>query len=129
MANLLVIDDSILSRSMAADALRDAGHSVTEAANGRLGVAAFEEDPPDCVVTDLLMPVMDGEQVVRYIRGIDREIPVFVLTADVQASTTTALRTLGATGLLHKPVKAPELVSLVEAALARAKEVSNADDS
>lgn len=117
MATILTVDDSVLSRWMAAEPLRAAGHTVIEAADGRQGIAAYEGHSPDCIVTDLLMPEVDGYQLVRHIRNLDREVPVIVLTADIQASTVAACRKLGITAFLNKPVDPGQLTAAVEKAL------------
>ncbi len=85
MATILVVDDSPVCRTMIADALREIGHKVLQAADGQQGIAAYEAHRPDCVVTDLLMPGVDGHQLLGHIRGIDGRIPVIVLSADIQS--------------------------------------------
>lgn len=117
MAKILIVDDSTLSRAMVAKALKEAGHEVVQAANGREGIAAFERESFDCVVTDLLMPVVDGHQLLTHVRSIDRRIPVVVLTADIQASTQAMCQELAVSGFMNKPVKAETLRTCVEKAL------------
>jgi two-component system, chemotaxis family, chemotaxis protein CheY len=121
MATILVVDDSRLSRSMAADALREAGHTVVEAQDGREGIDAFNNQEFDCVVTDLVMPEVDGLRLVHHIRGFDRRLPVVVVSADVQDSTSALCRKLGSTDFLNKPVKMSHLQEVVDRALARAR--------
>ena len=58
---ILTVDDSALSRKrFISTPLRESGYEVFEAVNGADGLVKFAEHNPDCVLTDLLMPVMDG---------------------------------------------------------------------
>lgn len=105
---------------MAADALREAGHTVVEAEDGHQALQAFNIQEFDCVVTDLVMPGIDGIRLVHRIRGFNRELPVFIVSADVQASTRAVCEKLGITGFLNKPVKKGVLQAAVEEALSQA---------
>jgi Response regulator receiver domain len=60
MATILVIDDQEPIRKLLRTVLEGAGHEVTEARNGRLGLAAYRERPADLVITDIVMPEMNG---------------------------------------------------------------------
>ena len=65
MATILIVDDLSGNRKFLATLLRDQGHRVLEASNGREGLAAVQAEPLDLVITDVLMPVMDGYEFVR----------------------------------------------------------------
>lgn len=106
---------------MVADALREAGHTVVEAENGRKGIEAFNEQEFDCVIADLVMPEVDGLRLVHYIRGFDRQLPVVIVSADVQESTFALCRKLGSTDFLNKPIRMPQLREVVDRALLRAR--------
>jgi len=117
MPHILVVEDSRLSRCMVANALREAGHEVTEAGNGEEGLQAFNQALPDCVVTDLLMPVMQGQVMLQHIRAISPDVPVIVASADIQRSSRSTCEELGISGFLSKPVQAEALLTCVDAAL------------
>ena len=117
MSHLLVVEDSRLSRCVVVDALREAGHDISEAVNGEEALESFRQDRPDCVVTDLLMPVMGGHELLKRIRDIDSEVPVIVASADIQLSSRTKCEELGISGFLQKPIQLEELVACVDAAL------------
>lgn len=106
---------------MAADALREAGHTVVEAEDGRQAIQAFNTQEFDCVVTDLVMPGVDGIRLVHRIRSFDRELPVLIVSADVQVSTRAVCQKLGVTEFLNKPVKKVILQAAVAEALSRAR--------
>jgi two-component system, NtrC family, response regulator AtoC len=109
----------------------DLVHAKLVAANlgpGRLRTQVFDhpdallarhaEDPADAVITDLVMPDLDGVEVTRRLRAADRHLPIFVLTG--HADVTTAIEALkaGATEYLTKPVNIDELTTLLNRALA-----------
>ena len=109
---------------MVAKVLKDAGHDVVEATDGRAGIAAFKAQPFNCVVTDLLMPVLDGHQMLTQIRELDGQIPVVVLTADIQVSTREMCEQLAVSSFVNKPVKAEILRASVEKALSQTQGAS-----
>lgn len=116
MANVLVIDDSKFSRKRVVEAVASAGHSVVEAGDGQEGLDLIDGNSFDCVVTDNLMPVMEGIEMLRVLREKGSTIPVIVCSADVQESTRTTCDELGITGFLGKPFKQDELASLLSQA-------------
>lgn len=63
MSSILVMDDSSFARQRLISILADAGHQVTDAANGLEGLEKAEKHMPDCIVLDLLMPEMSGLEV------------------------------------------------------------------
>jgi PAS domain S-box-containing protein len=79
----LIIDDLADNRTMLRNALEREGWAVTEAENGRAGLAAFTEQHPGLVLLDLMMPVMDGFEFLRELRARPdgRAVPVVVVTA------------------------------------------------
>ena len=68
MATILVVDDLSANREVLVTLLRHHGHRLIEAADGREGLAAAQVEHPDLVITDVLMPVMDGYEFVRQLR-------------------------------------------------------------
>jgi len=122
MAKVLVIDDSRLSRMMAVNAVVEAGFEVVEAVDGQNGLEMFAEHQPDCVVTDLLMPVMNGQEFLAKLRKESVEVPVFVLTSDIQESTKADCEALGISGFLNKPVSGSLLAKSLQDVLSKAQE-------
>lgn len=118
MAKLLVVDDSRLTRRIVSGALKKAGHTVVEAVDGVTGLEAFKQGEFDCVMSDLLMPNMDGFEMTAAIRGLDPLIPILVATADIQESSHERCREIGVTRLLNKPMKAHEITEAVDGAIA-----------
>ena len=99
-----------------ASPLRAAGYEVTEGDNGRDGLDKFEQDDFDLVVSDLLMPEMDGQQLLGEIRQRSN-VPVIIATADIQESSRRQCEELGAFSVLNKPFKVERLLDEVGRAL------------
>jgi CheY-like chemotaxis protein len=80
---LLIVEDDESSRALLRAAVEREGWSVTDAANGRIGLERLEEAKPDGILLDLMMPEMDGFEFVNRLRARDewREIPVIVVSA------------------------------------------------
>lgn len=77
MASILVIDDEEILLGMFTNVLERSGHHVHCAENGKKGIQIFESESFDLVITDMVMPVMDGREVARHIRSSNkRETPV-----------------------------------------------------
>ena len=113
MANVLVVDDSRFSRKRVVEAVVSAGHLVVEAEDGQEGLDLIEGNSFDCVVTDNLMPVMEGMEMLRLLRERGNTIPVILCTADVQESTRSTCEELGIVGFLGKPFKQEKLVKFL----------------
>jgi CheY-like chemotaxis protein len=78
---VLVVDDNAMDRHLAGGLVEKAGLSVLYAGNGREGLEVVERDAPDLVLTDLLMPEMDGLELVNQIREQFPLVPVILMTA------------------------------------------------
>lgn len=115
---VLVVDDSVTVRRMVATALKSAGWPVVESSNGRDALAAIARHPVQLVITDLNMPEMDGIELIRTLRARPQyeNLPILVLTTEVDERAKAAARTAGATGWLGKPVHG-EMIADVAASL------------
>jgi CheY-like chemotaxis protein len=80
---VLIVDDEFGLADITADVLREAGYEVALAINGKLGLDSLAERPADLVLTDLMMPVMDGPEMIRQMRADPRfaRIPAILMTA------------------------------------------------
>lgn len=118
MANILVVDDSRLIRVRMWDALTEAGHNVHTANNGEEGLEAHAAHSPDCILLDLLMPVMDGPEFLKQLRNSGSITPVIIYTADIQDTMRRRVEALGISAFLNKPVKLAKYVEVVDSVLA-----------
>ncbi|MBB6475018.1 response regulator transcription factor [Sphaerisporangium rubeum] len=117
---LLVVDDEPTVRELLAATLRFAGFTVTSAATGTEALEAARADRPALVLLDVMLPDLDGFQVVRRIRDLARPpIPVLFLTArDSPQDKVTGL-TLGGDDYVTKPFDLEELIARIRAILRR----------
>jgi len=118
-ATILVVDDNETNRALARSALEDEGYRVVLASSGLDGIAAFERDPPDCVVLDVRMPETDGFVTCERIRALPHgaETPILFLTALRDVDTFDRAIRAGGDDFLTKPVRPAELVVRIETAL------------
>jgi CheY-like chemotaxis protein len=120
---VLVIDDDEDLRLLVRRALLRGGHLVLEAADGEEGLLILERERPDLLLLDLIMPGIDGFEVLRRVRAHEefRGLPVVVLTAQGdEESVRTGFR-LGTTDFLTKPFSPPQLDARVRACFAHSR--------
>lgn len=109
---VLVVDDEPGIRATVAEMLSVEGYTVDEAANGADALAAVERHPPDLVLLDLRMPVLDGWGFVAALRKRGMQVPIVIMTAahDLQRWADT----IAASGTLAKPFGYDDLMAAVE---------------
>ena len=118
MARVLVVDDSVFMRMTLSAMVKDGGHEVSLAVNGRDGLEKVKLEQPDCLVTDLNMPEMEGQDLIAAVQTEGIMIPIIVNTADVQESTRERCLELGATAFFNKPLKPESVLAGINQALA-----------
>jgi DNA-binding response OmpR family regulator len=122
---LLVIDDDKALRRLLFRALTKRGFRVRTAADGLKGVAAARRRGPDAVLTDVEMPGLDGLQVLEILRRERPAAVVIVATGRPSQDGARRAAELGAFAYIGKPFRLPELIALLDEALAAA---GRADD-
>lgn len=118
-SRLLIVDDSPVMRAFVKRIVTISGFPVSEmleAANGAEALEMLSERGVDLVLTDINMPVMDGEELIRRIKADAklRAIPVVVVSTDATHSRVEALLSLGARGYLAKPFPPERLSELLD---------------
>ncbi len=115
---LLIDDEFELLRALSVR-LTSAGFRCQMASNGAEGLAKVKGFSPELVITDLLMPEIDGYELCRRLRMDPQTAttPVIVLTAVPKPELDTKIKALGATWVLCKPFDFPELLSIVQGIL------------
>jgi two-component system, chemotaxis family, chemotaxis protein CheY len=108
---ILVIDDEPALRSVLCTMLEVFGFSVVEAGSATLALTLLEEITPDLVLTDVMMPDMDGLTLIRKLRAEPAwaEIPALVISAKTTTDDRMAAELAGASGFLAKPFSAADL--------------------
>jgi DNA-binding response OmpR family regulator len=119
-ARVAIIEDEAPIRRGVADALRASGYDVAEAADGPCGLAAAVRPGVDLVLLDLLLPRLDGLEVLRELRKTRPTLPVIILTARGSEDDRVRGLKMGADDYMVKPFSARELLARVEAVLRRA---------
>jgi len=121
LPRVLVVDDEAPIRLLCRVNLEAAGMQVCEAADGIAGLAAAREEPPDVILLDVMMPGMDGWQVLEGLLADDRtkDIPIVFLTARAELRDQARGLELGGVDYVTKPFNPLELAPLVEDLVAR----------
>ena len=128
---ILLIDDDVNISHLVRLYLEKEGYEITEAIRGDEGINAFKKKHPDLVLLDVMLPGMDGLQVLREIRKLSK-VPVIMLTAKDETFDKVLGLELGADDYITKPFESKELVARVKAVLRRSameKEEADTDDT
>ncbi|MCB9315513.1 MAG: response regulator [Lewinellaceae bacterium] len=114
--SLLVVEDNPDMRAYLCDHLLEAGYAVTAAANGEEGLANAQEQLPDLIITDVMMPRMNGNELSRRLRADERtsHIPIVMLTAKAGEEAKIEGLETGVDGYLTKPFSERELLVRVK---------------
>jgi two-component system response regulator MprA len=120
-SRLLVVDDDPDVRDSLRRALGYAGYTVATATDGAEALSSLSRSPADLVILDVLMPMLDGLETCRALRGRGNAVPVLVLTARDTVDDRVAGLEAGADDYLVKPFALRELLARVNALLRRAQ--------
>lgn len=114
-STVLVVDDSSAMRALLGVALRQAGYAVVEARDGREALGKLDAGAVDVIVSDCIMPVMDGICFVRAVklRPDLARIPIIMLTTESQSSQIRQGKQIGVQAWIVKPFQAEKLVEAV----------------
>jgi DNA-binding response OmpR family regulator len=114
---ILIIDDEEPLRLLIRRILETSEHDVTEAPDGRAGLATFQAQPFDAVVTDIVMPETEGAETILKLRRLDKDVRIVAISGGGTLMSLDLLklaRSLGADATLPKPFTAQELLACVE---------------
>jgi DNA-binding response OmpR family regulator len=121
-AHVLLVEDDSSIREVATLGLEQAGFRVTASGDGRDALIVFRQGSFDLVVLDVMLPSLDGFEVLREIRG-DSQTPVVMLSARDELHDIVVGLELGADDYVTKPFELPELVARIRAVLRRSAAV------
>ena len=114
--HILVVDDDDMMRSFIKELLTINGFEITEASNGKAGLKQFRDNTPDLVLTDIIMPEMEGISFIRELRAHNKEVPIIAMTGNVHGRMEEYLEIstqLGADEILRKPIKSQEFLDAI----------------
>ncbi len=116
MASILAVDDSASMRQMVAFTLKNAGHQVTEAADGLQALELAKRQNFDVVISDVNMPKMDGITLIKQLRLLSayRMVPILMLTTESGGDKKSEGKAAGATGWIVKPFSPEQLLQTVK---------------
>jgi len=125
MLKVLVAEDEFYIRDLICKNLLNNGYSTICTVDGKEAMSAFENNHVDLVITDVMMPHIDGITLAKKIRQINKDIPIIILTALDSYSDKEKGFTSGADDYMVKPVEMQEMLLRVKALLRRYKVISN----
>ena len=117
-ARILVVEDEADIACVVLDYLRHAGYAAEHVADGRAAIARIREAPPNLTLLDIMLPGLDGLEVLRQARGVTAN-PIIMLTARVEEVDRLIGLELGADDYICKPFSPREVVARVKAVLRR----------
>jgi len=114
--SILLVDDDPDVRSVLCEILKLEGYDVVSASDGRQGLRMLQENPVSLVITDVLMPELDGLEVIRTIRKVNPMVPIIAMSGGGKRDLDFLIeaKEFGATKVVNKPFEIDELVELVK---------------
>ena len=127
MASIYVVEDDTDIREIETIALKNSGHSVSDFDSGKAFFRKLEEKLPDLAILDIMLPDMDGYEILKRLRGnpSTRRIPVIMVTAKTTEVDMIKGLDMGADDYIKKPFSVMELITRVKAVLRRTMEEDN----
>ncbi|MBS6576202.1 response regulator transcription factor [Parabacteroides goldsteinii] len=113
--NILLVEDEVSLAMIVKDALEEEGYEVAIARDGLEGLEQYFREHPALIIADVMMPEVDGFEMVRRIRRMDKEVPVLFLSARSSVDDIVFGFGLGANDYLRKPFSLRELIARVKA--------------
>jgi two-component system NtrC family sensor kinase len=105
MSKILLIDDEETNVRVLAMSLRSDGHEILSAISGQEGLAVFNAERPEIVITDIKMPGMDGIEVLRQIKIMEPDAEVIIITGHGDIDNAIEALKLGASDFINKPIR------------------------
>ena len=116
---ILLVEDNEMNRDMLSRRLTRKGYEVVSATDGARGVTMAQSEEPDLILMDISLPVMDGLQATRQIKGDTNtnHIPIIALTAHAMAGDREKCLAAGCDDYATKPVEFPQLLAKIKSFL------------
>jgi CheY-like chemotaxis protein len=124
MKTILVVDDEYALRELVGELLELAGYRVVTAANGGDALARALSEKPDLVVTDHMMPIADGRELVRNLRALPEYVSLPIIMLSAAAKSVVLADALDVTAFVRKPFVWEKLSATVEALIGPGEKAS-----
>ena len=123
MGHILIVEDDAMIAKILTIGLQRADHSILVVSNGSEAFAAARDNAPDLIVLDVMLPGMDGFQILRQLKHhpATHAIPVLMLTSQSDGASIMAGIEGGAEAYLSKPIDLPDVVRRIDVVLHRPK--------
>lgn len=125
MMKILIAEDDRELRQLFSHVLISNGYAVTGVSNGQEALDAMDTDYFDMIISDIMMPIMDGFELVRQLRDAGSSIPIMMITARDAFDDMRQGFLSGTDDYMIKPINVNEMVLRVEALLRRAQMINN----
>ena len=121
MTKILLVEDNEMNRDMLSRRLARKGYEVSIAVDGKQGVEMAQQDTPDLILMDMSLPVLDGWEATRQLKGADatRGIPVIALTAHAMSGDREKALEAGCDDYDTKPIELARLLEKIESMLGK----------
>lgn len=123
-ATILVVDDDPILRAIAGEILGSAGYRVIDAEDGSVGLRLLETTPVDLLITDMIMPEVEGVETIMAARRLKPGLPIIAISGGTRSQSAGNLlhlgEALGAEATLSKPLSPPVLLETVARLLSAA---------
>ncbi len=117
MARILIVDDTADMRELLKNIVELAGHQVVEAESGRAGLESFATQPADLVMTDIIMPDMDGNELIAKLRAVAPKVKIVAVSGGGRVRNLGVLQVaqkFGADRVLSKPFRKEDVLRVVD---------------
>ena len=114
MLNILLVEDNIDLSSLIASELEREKFSVSIASNGEQAIELFDNKRFDLIITDIMMPKLDGFGLISYVREVNKNIPILIISAKSSQDDKYKGFNLGTDDYMVKPIDIDELLLLLE---------------
>ncbi len=125
MMKILIAEDDRELRQLFSHVLISHGYAVTGVSNGQEALNAMDADYFDMIISDIMMPVMDGYELVRQLRSVGNNVPIMMITARDAFDDMRQGFLSGTDDYMVKPINVNEMVLRVDALLRRAQMINN----
>ena len=110
---ILIVEDSTYQRKIIGEQLNSIGVPYLQATNGMDALEVINANHVDLILTDLLMPKMGGVEFIKKLKELNKNIPIIVITADIQNEVKKECADLGVSYYLPKPINTDKLLELM----------------